>query len=81
MPMLAVVVETKELAQTALASVVAGVGITIVFSIAIWGAARFVDLSRDERPVAATAAATVGLLALAATMAAVGVGIVVMTSK
>lgn len=79
--MLAVVVETKELAQTALASVVAGVGITIVFSIAIWGAARFVDLSRDERPVAATAAATVGLLALAATLAAVGLGIVVMTSK
>jgi predicted permease len=79
--MLGVVVETKELAQTALASVVAGVGITIVFSIAIWGAARFVDLSRDERPVAAAAAATVGLLGLAATLAAVGLGIVVMTSK
>lgn len=76
-----VVVETEELLQTALASVVAGVGITIVFSIAIWGAARFVDLSRDERPVAAAAAATVGLLALGATLAAVAVGIVVMTSK
>lgn len=77
----AVVVETEELLQTALASVVAGVGITIVFSIAIWGAARFVDLSRDERPVSAAAAATVGLLALAATLATVVVGIVVMTSK
>jgi len=80
MPMLAVVVETKELAQTALASAVAGVGITIVFSIAIWGAARFVDLSRDDRPIAAAAAATLGLLALGATLAAVGVGLVVMTS-
>ncbi len=80
MPMLAVVVETKELAQTALASVVAGVGITIVFSVAIWGAARFVDLSRDDRPIAAAAAATLGLLALAATLATVGVGLVVMTS-
>ena len=79
--MLAVVVETKELAQTALASVVAGVGITIVFSIAIWGAARFVDLSRDDRPMAAAAAATLGLIALTATLAAVGAGIVVMTSK
>jgi hypothetical protein len=79
--MLAVVVEAKELGQTALASVVAGVGITIVFSIAIWGAARFVDLSRDDRPAAAAAAAAVGLLALAATLAAVGIGIVVMTSK
>lgn len=81
MPMLAVVVETKELAQTALASVVAGLGITIVFSVAIWGAARFVDLSGDERPVAAAAAAILGLVALGATLAAVGVGIVVMTSK
>jgi hypothetical protein len=80
MPMLAVLVETKELAQTALASAVAGVGITIVFSIAIWGTARFVDLSRDDRPVAAAVAAALGLLALAATLAAVGVGIVVMTS-
>jgi hypothetical protein len=79
--MLAVVVETEELLQTALASVVAGVGIAIVFSIAIWGAARFVDLSRDERPVAAATAAAVGLLALGATLAAVGIGIVVMTSK
>jgi hypothetical protein len=79
--MIPAVVETEELLQTALASVVAGVGITIVFSIAIWGAARFVDLSRDERPVAAGAAAAVGLLGLAASLAAVGAGIVVMTSK
>ena len=79
--MLAVVVETKELAQTALASVVAGVGITIVFSIAIWGAARFTDLSRNERPVAATAAAAVGTLGLAATIAIVVVGLIVMMSE
>jgi hypothetical protein len=79
--MLAVVVETKELLQTVAASVVAGVGITVVFSIAIWGAARFVDLSRSERPVAAGAAAAVGGLALTATLAAVVVGLLVMTSK
>ncbi len=79
--MLAVVVETKELLQTVVASVVAGVGITAVFSIAIWGAARFVDLSRSERPVAASAAAALGGLALAATVAAVVVGMLVMTSK
>lgn len=79
--MQAVVVETKELLETALASVIAGVGITVVFSIAIWGAARFVDLSRDDRPLAAGVAAAVGVLAVVATFAAVGVGIVVMTSK
>jgi hypothetical protein len=81
MSTIAVVVETKELLETAVASLIAGVGITLVFSIAIWGAARFVDLSRDERPLAATAAAALGVLALAATLAAVAIGIVVMTSK
>lgn len=78
---MAVVVETRELLETAIASVIAGVGITVVFSIAIWGAARFVDLSRGERPVAAAAAAALGGLALAVTLAAVAVGIAVMMSK
>ena len=56
---MAVVVETKELLQTVVASLVAGVGITVVFSVAIWGVARFADLSRNERPLAAGGAAVV----------------------
>jgi hypothetical protein len=79
--MLAIVVQGKELLQTLVASVVAGVGVTFIFSIAIWGAARFVDLSRDERPLAAGTAAALAALALVATAAAVVVGIVVMTKK
>ena len=78
---MAVVVQTKELIQTVVASVVAGVGVTFAYSVAIWGAARFADLSRSERPVAAAAAAAVGALALAVTLGAVVVGIVVMTNK
>jgi NADH:ubiquinone oxidoreductase subunit 6 (subunit J) len=79
--MLAVVVETKDLAQTVVASLVGGVGVTVVFSIAIWGSARFAELSRGERPLAAAGAAAVAVLALAATAASVVLGIVVMTSK
>jgi len=79
--MLAIVIEGKELLQTVVASIIAGVGVTFVFSIAIWGAARFADLSRDERPLAAGAAAMLAAFALAATAAAVVIGIVVMTSK
>jgi hypothetical protein len=78
---MATIVETKELIETVIASAVAGIGVTAVFSIAIWGGARFVDLNRDGRPLAAGAAATLGVLALAATVAAVAIGIVVMTSK
>ena len=79
--MLAVVVETEELLQTVIASVVGGVGVTVVFSIAIWGAARFADLSRGERPLAAAGAAAVGVLALLVVAASVVLGIIVMTSK
>jgi len=78
---MAVLVETRELLQTVIASLVAGIGITAVFSVAIWGAARFVDLSRGERPIAAGVAAALGVAALVATLAAVAFGVVVMTSK
>jgi hypothetical protein len=79
--MLAVVVETKELVETVIASLVGGIGVTVVFSIAIWGSARFADLSRNDRPVAAAGAAAVAVLALAVTAASIVLGIVVMTSK
>jgi hypothetical protein len=79
--LLTTVVETKELLQTVLYAAVSGIGLTLVFSLAIWGATRFADLSRDERPLAAAAAAVLAALALLACLAAVAVGIVVMTQK
>ncbi|HEX4463146.1 MAG TPA: hypothetical protein VH042_00715 [Solirubrobacterales bacterium] len=78
---MAVVVETKELLETIVASIVAGVGITVIFSVAIWGIARFADLSRNERPLAAGAAATLAVLAGLATLATVAFGIVIMSRK
>jgi hypothetical protein len=79
--MIATIVEGRELLEAVVASIVAGVGVTFVFSIAIWGAARFADLSRGDRPLAAGAAALVSALALLATAAAVVIGIIAMTSK
>lgn len=78
---LAEIVETKELVQTVVFAFVAGVGVTVIFSVAIWGVARFVDLSQEGRPAAAWAAAGVGVLAFLAVVAAVVVGVIVMTSK
>jgi hypothetical protein len=80
-PGLAEIVQTKELAQTVVFAFVAGVGVTLIFSVAIWGAARFADLSQEERPVAAAAAAGVAGLALLAVAAAAVIGVVVMTGK
>jgi hypothetical protein len=79
--MTATIIQTTDLLETVIASLVAGVGVTAAFSVAIWGGARFVDLNRSGRPTAAAAAAAIGGLALVTTLAAVVVGIVVMTSK
>jgi hypothetical protein len=79
--MVATVVETKELVSTVLASLVAGVGVTAAFSIMIFGAARLADLRRDDRPIAAGAAAVLMVLGFAITAAGIVVGIIVMTSK
>ena len=79
--MIATVVETKELAQTVVAASIAGVGITFLFSLMIFGAARFADLRRDDRPLLAAAAGGLTLLALATTLAGIVFGLVVMLSK
>ncbi len=79
--MIATLVEGREMLETVIASLVAGIGVTFAFSVAIWGAGRFADLSRSERPAAAAAAAATAALALAVVAAAVVFGIIVMTSK
>jgi hypothetical protein len=77
----ATIVETKDLVQTVLFALVAGIGVTVIFSVAIWGAARFIDLGQESRRGAAGLAAAVGGLALLTVLAAVVIGVVVMTSK
>ena len=79
--MLATVVDTQALLKTVVAALVAGVGVTVVFSVAILGAARFADLSRDGRMASAVAFGMLAIVALAAAAAAVTIGIIVMTSK
>jgi hypothetical protein len=79
--MIATIVESKDLWQTVVASVVAGVGVTFAFSVGIWGAGQFIELNRNGRSLAAAGAAAVGVLALLLVAAAVIVGIIVMTHK
>jgi hypothetical protein len=79
--MLATVVETQALLDTVIASVVAGVGVTAVFALLIFGTIRSAEMARDERPLLATAAGGVAILALLVVIASIVLGIVVMTSK
>jgi hypothetical protein len=77
----ATLVEWQELLETVVASVLAGVGVTAIFAIGIWGVGRFADLTRDEKTLAASAAAAVAAAALACVAAALVFGIIVMTRK
>jgi cytochrome c biogenesis protein CcdA len=79
--MIATVVETKELLQSVAASLIAGIGVTAVFSIVILGITRSADMARDERPLLAAAAGALALLAGLVVAAAIAFGIVVMTQK
>jgi hypothetical protein len=77
----ATVVEVQDLWRTVVAALVAGVWVTVVFSLAIYGATRFAETRRDERPLASGAAAALMVLMLTATLASVVLGIVAMTAK
>lgn len=79
--MIATIVDTKALGETILGALIAGVGTTFVFSLAIFGVARFSEANRDGRVVEAAAFGVLALLGLLATVAAAVVGVVVMTSK
>jgi hypothetical protein len=71
-------VDSAALLESAVASVLAGAGIAIAFSLAIYGIARFGDARRGDAPVAAGFAATIAVLGLAAWAAAITVGILIM---
>lgn len=79
--MTATIVDWSDLLQTIGASIVAGVGITIAFSVVIWGTARFADLRREGRTAEAGLPLTVSGIALAVVAAGVVFGILVMTTK
>jgi cytochrome c biogenesis protein CcdA len=79
--MIATVIETKDMLETVAASLIAGVGVTTVFALLVFGTIRSAEMVRDERPLLATAAGGLAVLALLVVIASIVLGIVVMTSK
>jgi len=75
------IVDWATLGKVALASLVSGVGVAIIFSLAIVGAARFADMRRDGRAIEAGGYAVLLALSLAAVTGAIVLGIVVMAKK
>ena len=79
--MIATIVDGKDLLQTVLYSSAAGIGITLIFSLGIYGSTRFADYSRDGRRLEATLTGALAVVAMLATIALMVIGIVVMTQK
>jgi predicted RND superfamily exporter protein len=74
-------VDWDSLGKVVVAALIAGVGVTFCFSLAVAGATRFAERRRNHRNGEAILQAVVGLAGLAATIASVVIGIVVMTKK
>jgi hypothetical protein len=77
------VVDWATLGEVILYSLLAGVGVSVCFSLAIVGSARLAESRRDDARGggAAVGYALLAGLGLAATVAAVVLGIIVMTTK
>ncbi len=77
--MLAILVSADDLLMSVAASVVAGIAVAVVVSVAIWGAVKYVDFHDEGRQTAAIGAlltSIVGLL-LTAAIIVTGIGLMV----
>jgi hypothetical protein len=75
------VVDWATLGKVIAAALVAGVGVAGFFSLAILGATRSTEMRRDQRGVEASAYAVLGLFGAAVCVAAIVLGIIVMSTK
>ena len=74
-------IEVEALLEVVVASLVAGVGVTALFSIVIYFATRASELRQSDAPVLAFILGAVAVVGLVACLAVVAIGIHVMTQK
>jgi hypothetical protein len=77
--LLAAIVDWDALLTVVWASLAAGIGVTAAYGLAILGGTRAVDLGREGRSGEAALFGVVGAIGIALVIAAIGVGIFVLT--
>jgi hypothetical protein len=77
----AAIVDGGQILRVVAVALAAGVGVSLVFSLVIWGAVRAGERRQQDRVLVAGAHALLSALALIATLAAVVFGVSVMLSK
>ena len=75
------VVDWEALLEVVYSALAAGVGVALAFSIAVAGATRFADEMREARAFRATLYGVLAVAGLAVCVAAIALGIIVMTQK
>ncbi len=74
------IIDPEALLDTAIASLLAGVGVTFAASAAIFGFSTLAEMRLQGRPLAALGAGLIGVVASAAFAAAIVLGLIVMVS-
>ncbi|MET0761231.1 MAG: hypothetical protein ABWZ63_02730 [Thermoleophilaceae bacterium] len=77
--MIASIVDTGDLLEVIWVSLAAGIGVTAVYGLAIVGATRAIELGRAGRSGEAALFGALGVIAMAAVVGAVVLGIVVLS--
>ena len=72
------IVDWGELGKTVAAAVIAGIGITAAFAVAILGSAQFLERRRHDEVAAAAGAAILAIAGLAVCAAGIVFGLIVM---
>jgi uncharacterized membrane protein len=75
------IIDTHAAWQAVWTAAVAGVAVSLVFSLAVLGATRSTDMRRDDRTVQATLYAGLALLGVAATIGAIVYAVTLITTK
>ncbi|HVE68487.1 MAG TPA: hypothetical protein VNB64_07905 [Solirubrobacteraceae bacterium] len=78
---MAAIVDTEILGELILGAFVAGIGVTAVFGLVIYGSTRFADMRRQGNTVGAVFFGVMATLALLVFFGSVALGLFVMTDK
>jgi hypothetical protein len=81
MTLASAIVDVGTLLKVIEVSLVAGIGVTIAYSLVIWGSTRASDLAQREQLGLAIVHGLIAAVALAGTTAAIAYGLHVMASK
>ena len=78
---MATLIDVQVLWKLVASSLAGGIGVTLAFSVAVYGATRFLDLRRDGHSVVAGAFAAIAAIALAAVAAGVVWAVSILAEK